>query len=184
MDLHAATAVRVMQRRLGGGDALVALHRCELHTVVGGAGRADAVGGRCWTIGRYFNPNKHHYGHFRLAGPRRPWTAGTRRRRCDAAWPGAAGGVVAAPLARPTCYDRLLGGAPAGRLRRRGRGGLPARRDRAGGRRACCGGWCSRTMAATRRALADRLAVARAGDQGLLVNPHLEGWLIARCAGP
>ena len=58
VDLHAATAVRVMQRRLEGGDALAALHRCELHTFWNeGDGRrvADLL-----EVGRFYNPNKHH----------------------------------------------------------------------------------------------------------------------------
>ena len=68
VDLHAATAVRVMQRRLEGGDALQALYRCEMHTFWGeGDGRAVP---ELLEIGRFYNPNKHHYGHFETSdGP-------------------------------------------------------------------------------------------------------------------
>ncbi len=177
VDLHAATAVRVMQRHLGGGDALVALHRCELHTsweAPGVPAVADLL-----EIGRYFNPNKHHYGHFRdeNAGP--TWYGPTVASGGVLAegWPGV---VVAASLepAPADLYDRLLGGpVPAGCV--------------AVDLVACPLGEAGPVLSGVLwrlvlvddgrdpARLADRLAVARAGDQGLLVNPHAEGWLSA-----
>jgi hypothetical protein len=183
VDLHAATAVRVMQRRLEGGDALAALRRCELHTFWNeGDGRrvADLL-----EVGRFFNPNKHHYGHFELEHEGAPWLVTSPRQEsaelCGGplpeGWPGRA---VASDLdaADGLLLDRLLGGPvppehvavdyatfPLGetgpiltgvlwRLVLADDGRAPAR-------------------------LAERLAVTRAGDQGLLVNPHLHGWLVA-----
>lgn len=65
VDLHAASALLVMKHRLEGGDRLVNLLRCELHAYWDEATTMERV----LNTGRYFNPNKHHYGHF-LAGPR------------------------------------------------------------------------------------------------------------------
>lgn len=174
VDLHAATAVRVMQRRLGGGDALVALHRCELHTVWEAPG-APAVADLL-EIGRYFNPNKHHYGHFHLAAGESPWTSGVGG-ALSAAWPGT---PVASSLAAwpEDLYDRLLGGAlPAGRV------AVDVAAFPLGEPGPVASGVLWRLVIADDgrdpSRLADRLAIARAGDQGLLVNPHLEGWLTA-----
>jgi hypothetical protein len=174
VDLHAATAVRVMQRRLGGGDALVSLHRCELHTsweAPGAPAVADLL-----AIGRYFNPNKHHYGHFRLAEAAAPWTVGAGV-ALDAAWPGE---PVASSLVgfSSDLYERLLGGAlPAGCV------AMDVAAFPLGEPGPVVSGVLWRLVLADDgrdpSRLADRLAVARAGDQGLLVNPHLEGWLTA-----
>ena len=177
VDLHAATAVRVMQQRLEGGDALRALYRCELHTFWGdGDGRtvADLL-----QVGRFFNPNKHHYGHFEIVADGPDWFDGVTRGggELDPAWPGAvqAGDVESRPA---DLLERLLGGpipddcvavdmvaVPLGepgpiltgvlwRLVLADDGRDPLR-------------------------LADRLAVTRSGDRGLLVNPHMHGWLTA-----
>ena len=183
VDLHAATAVRVMQRGLEGGDALAALHRCELHTFWdAGDGRSVA---ELLEVGRFYNPNKHHYGHFELetagpswlAGPDTGATAELAGGSLADDWPGR---PVASDLdlATGSLYETLLGGPvpaehvavdfaafPLGeagpiltgvlwRLVLSDDGRAPAR-------------------------LADRLAVTRAGDQGLLINPHLHGWLVA-----
>jgi hypothetical protein len=179
VDLHAATAVRVMQRHLGGGDALVALHRCEFHTSWEGSG-VPAVADLL-EIGRFFNPNKHHYGHFRLAAGDAPWTSGVGG-ALDAAWPGtpvASSVVVGAGAALPEdLYDRLLGGAlPAGCV------AVDVAAFPLGEPGPVVSGVLWRLVLADDgrdpSRLADRLAIARAGDQGLLVNPHLEGWLTA-----
>jgi hypothetical protein len=174
VDLHAATAVRVMQRRLGGGDALVALHRCELHTsweAPGVPAVADLL-----EIGRYFNPNKHHFGHFRLATGGAPWTAGAGG-ALDAAWPGAPVASSLNALTDDLC-DRLLGGAlPSGCV------AVDVAAFPLGEPGPVLTGVLWRLVLVDDgrdpSRLADRLAIARAGDQGLLVNPHLEGWLTA-----
>ena len=61
VDLHAATAGRVMQERLRGGERLMALRRGEYYTYWD----EDPAGSRLEELlaaGRYYNPNKHHYG--------------------------------------------------------------------------------------------------------------------------
>jgi len=174
VDLHAATAVRVMQRRLGGGDALVALHRCELHTLWEAPGVPSVA--ELLEVGRYFNPNKHNYGHFRLAGTTAPWTVGAGA-ALDAAWPGEA--VASSLLPLPgDLYERLLGGAlPEGCV------AVDVAAFPLGETGPVVSGVLWRLVLADDgrdpSRLADRLAIARAGDQGLLVNPHLEGWLTA-----
>jgi hypothetical protein len=183
VDLHAATAVRVMRARLEGGDALVRLNRAECHTFWTGAG-APAGGGRdapqvrhLLENGRYFNPNKHHYGHFDLDRDNALWTdEESRGAALPAVWPGE---LVDTDLASAAgLYDHLLGGGPnpdeaavdvcAWPLGQAGpvlSGVLwrlvlrPERRDP--GR------------------LAERLVVTRTGSIGLLVNPHMEGWRVA-----
>ncbi|HPF71859.1 MAG TPA: hypothetical protein PLQ13_14395, partial [Candidatus Krumholzibacteria bacterium] len=95
VDLHAATAARVMRGRLDGGDRLVALHRCELHTFADDAAGVSAA--RLLDNGRYFNPNKHHYGHFELEGAA-AWTDASGG-ALEAGWPGAARGSDLAALA-------------------------------------------------------------------------------------
>jgi hypothetical protein len=174
VDLHAATAVRVMQRRLGGGDALVALHRCEFHTSWDAPG--VPVVAELLEIGRYFNPNKHHYGHFRLAAAPGPWTAGVGG-ALSAGWPGepVASSVAQVPA---DLYEGLLGGPlPAGCV------AMDVAAFLLGEPGPVVSGVLWRLVLADDgrdpSILADRLAIARAGDQGLLVNPHLEGWLTA-----
>lgn len=174
VDLHAATAVHVMQRRLGGGDALVALHRCELHTVWEAPG-APAIADLL-EIGRYFNPNKHHHGHFRLDGAVASWSAGAGT-ALDAAWPGTPVASSLSPLPADL-YDRLLGGAPAAGCVAVDVAAFPL-----GDAGPVISGVLWRLVLVDDGRdplrLADRLAVVRSGDQGLLVNPHLEGWLTA-----
>jgi hypothetical protein len=176
VDLHAATAVRVMQRRLEGGDALLALHRCDLHTFTGeGDGRTVA---ELLEIGRFFNPNKHHYGHFELEDGAADWTAGfTAGEALAAGWPGRA---VASDLpdADGALLDRLLGGpAPAGAV------AVDVAAVPLGDPGPVLTGVLWRLLLADDGRdpgrLADRLAITRAGDQGLLINPHLHGWLVA-----
>ncbi len=189
VDLHAATALRVMQRRLEGGDALRALHRCELHTFFGeGDGRtvADLL-----RIGRFFNPNKHHYGHFELAEPGASWLAAPARGGAELApaWPGRplasdARPVAGAPRDDAHLDDALLGGpVPDGHV------AMDVVAIPLGEPGPILSGVLWRlVLAADGRAparLAERLAVTRAGDQGLLVNPHLHGWrtVLRRPAG-
>ena len=62
VDLNAATTLLVMKDRLKKKHLLKGPYRCEMHTFRGEAGGLSI--GRLLEIGRYFNPNKHHYGHF------------------------------------------------------------------------------------------------------------------------
>ncbi len=184
VDLHAATAVRVIRDRLEGGDRLLGLGRAEFHTFweasAGNAtGEAPTVAGLLAT-GRAFNPNKHHYGHFRLHPAEGPWWEGTAARRGEplpAGWPG-----------EPVATDR--GPADAGLLDRLLGGGGPAGSavvdvcafplDEPGP--LVSGVLWRLTLAAAGAdpaALAQALAVTRGAGRGLLVNPHMEGWRLA-----
>lgn len=175
VDLHAATAVKVMSRRLEGGDALRALFRAEVHTYWGdGDGRSVAD---LLHVARYFNPNKHHHGHFTLDDAA-PWDERALIGGADlpADWPGEA---VATDLPAPGAAldDALLGGPvpegctavdvvamPLGEVGAVRSGVLWRLIIDGGGR--------------DPRRLAERLAITRSGDVGLLVNPHLHGWLM------
>ena len=180
VDLHAATAVRVMRDRLEGGDALAALYRCECHTFWNQASGVSVA--ELLEVGRYFNPNKHHYGHFELADSEE-WRAAADSGSCElpADWPGA---TVASDVPNPTeaLYDQLLGGPvpddcravdicawPLGQARGRLSGVLWRLVFRAP----------DATAFEQAAALAERLAVTRSGKVGLLVNPHMESWLTA-----
>jgi len=188
VDLHAATARRVLRELPGGGDRLLALARAEFHTFWPGTEVADGAGGvgaerptvaRLLATGRYFNPNKHHYAHFRLARSGGSWSAraeGCRGAALPDGWPGAPVASDCA-AAEPGLLDRLLGGAPP-----------PA---------AVCVDVCAFPLdpagpllsgvlwrlviapgATEALVVAEALAVTRGARQGLLVNPHMEGWLI------
>jgi len=185
VDLHAATARRVMQRRLSGGEKLADLRRCEFH-VFGGA--VPAAAGPAPTLarllgtGRYYNPNKHSYGHFELASDF-SWDRGSGG-ALPVGWPGRpldgnAGAADASLL--HDLLDELLGGcAPREHVAV----------DVAAWARGQEGGLVSGTLwrlivrggVAEALATGTTLAVARSGHEGLLVNPHLEHWLVA--AGP
>ncbi len=177
VDLHAATAVRVMQRRLEGGDALAALYRCEMHTFWGdGDGRnvTDLL-----EVGRFFNPNKHHYGHFETdaGGPSWLAEAAVAGASLVSAWPGRS---VASDLDAldDDLAERLLGGpVPADHV------AVDIAAFPLGEPGPILTGVLWRLVLAddgrAPERLADRLAVTRSGDQGLLVNPHLHGWLVA-----
>jgi hypothetical protein len=179
VDLHAATAVRVMRDRLDGGGALVALHRCECHTFWNAAPGPTVA--ELLEVGRYFNPNKHHYGHFELADAAL-WHDGRAGAPLPAAWPGV---VVGSDVPKPTSalYDQLLGGPvpagcrafdlcawPLGPERPLLSGVLWRLVIRADG---AADASCGQTDHA------ERLAVTRSGKVGLLVNPHMESWLLA-----
>lgn len=176
VDLHAASALRVMQDRLEGGERLANLLRCELHTFWGPAGGGDLA--RLLDQGRFFNPNKHHYGAFTCPAPGAPWfdVVDCRGRALPAGWPG-----------EPVGTD--LGGVPeAGGLYHRLLGGLPAAGNTAvdvvsfelGQLGPVLSGVLWRLVitgdAATAREVGLSLAVARGRKQGLLVNPHMEAW--------
>lgn len=173
VDLHAASAVRVMKDRLEGGDRLAALYRCEMHTWWGDPAGVSMK--RVLDTGRYFNPNKHHYGHF--ATEAAPWDA-PRGGAFDEAWPG---DLVATDLGdlvgdRDALYARLLGGAVPG-----GHHAVDVAawsRDQEGPvfsgvlwRLVVAGG------ADEAHRIGEGLAVARSRKAGLLINPHMEAWL-------
>lgn len=176
VDLHAATARRVMQQRLTGGDRLADLRRCEFH-VFGGTHSAPTLASLLG-VGRYYNPNKHRYGHFELKSGF-CWDHGSGG-ALPAGWPGSPlAGDVGEPSA--ALLDELLGGcAPVDHIAV----------DVAAWMRGQEGGLLSGTLwrliirGCGDQALATgtALAVARGGRDGLLVNPHLEYWLVA--AGP
>lgn len=181
VDLHAATALRVMRDRLEGGAALRGLFRCEMHAL-----RADAAGG--WTMpkvldtARYYNPNKHHYGVFEGAAVEALFAgsggAGTQTdRRLPAGWPGRVVGSDLA-IAPDELYDVLLGGPPAEGLARcdvlafaRGQEGPLVS--------GVLWGLLLQAGADEAAELGSTLAVARGRKQGLLLNPHMEDWLLA-----
>lgn len=216
VDLHAVSAFSVLRDRLAGGDRLLALGRAEFHTFWSDGGAGDeAVVARLLATGRCFNPNKHHYGSFRLVAAGGPWperAGGCRGEPLPPAWPGA-------PLASDTgradsgLADRLLGGgaaaaagaasaagsaagAPAGSGAGSGAGPAPAAGAPRpvvvdvcafplGERGAVLSGVAWRLVVAPSRRpgepaapdLARRLAITRSAREGLLVNPHMEGWL-------
>jgi hypothetical protein len=173
VDLHAASAVRVMKDRLAGGDRLAALHRCELHTWWGEPAGVDMA--RILDTGRYYNPNKHHYGHF--ASGTDPWGS-PQGGDLPAAWPGEVVGTDLGDLAADAAalYARLLGGpVPAGH----------AAVDVAAWSRDQDGPVFSGVLwrlvvrggPAEAGPVGESLAVARTRKQGLLINPHMEAWL-------
>lgn len=182
VDLHAATAERVMRRRLEGGEHLVGLARAEIHTFwqTDGAPAPESVE-RLLTVGRFFNPNKHHFAHFVLRGAGEPWTAiPARGDPLPEGWPG----EVAAtdlPAGDDEVLDRLLGGAiPAGATA----GGAAVFDVCAfplGETSAVLSGVLWRLAlapgTAEPAAVAGRLVEARSAREGLLVNPHMQGWL-------
>jgi hypothetical protein len=179
VDLHAATALLVMKERLAGGDLLEGLHRCEMHTYWADAG--DLSVDRLLDSGRFFNPNKHHYGHFELADGGDTWFAGVGPdNQLPAAWPGAVRGTDLDILTdqRSRLYDRLLGGAPP-----EGRSAVDVVSFARGQEAPVLSGvlWrlLIRAEPAAALAVGRKLAVARKRLEGLLVNPHMESWLTA-----
>lgn len=176
VDLHAASALRVMKDRLEGGDRLVNLLRCELHTYW------DAPEGisvaRLLDTGRYFNPNKHHYGVF-AAGSEEPWFGCTdcRGRVLPAGWPGKLLGTdLTGPEDAARLYNRLLGGDPPA-----GCSAVDVISFELGQQPPVLSGVLWRLLVAGDPATAAgtglNLAVARSRKQGLLINPHMEAWL-------
>ncbi len=173
VDLHAATARRVMCDRLQGGERLAELRRCEFHAFAQGAPGAPRLD-ELLATGRYYNPNKHRYGHFTLAVPF-AWDAGEGG-NFPAGWPGGADDPGRAD-ARAGLAALLGGPAPAGY----------AAVDVAAWARGQQGPVVSGTLwrlvvrgeGEAALATGRLLAVARGGREGLLVNPHMECWLLA-----
>ena len=173
VDLHAATAVRVMRDRLEGGDRLVELRRCEMHVY-----RDEPAGismARLLDTGRCYNPNKHHFGHFELAdAPDWNESGGTLAE----AWPGEVRGTDLEALAGDTAglYDLLLGGAAPPDCAAVDVASWS--RDQEG---AVISGVLWRLIVRAPRteaaALGEHLALARERKQGMLINPHMEAWL-------
>jgi len=177
VDLHAATAVRVMQRRLDGGEDLLALHRCELHTYTGPDGRDQAA--ELLARGRYYNPNKHHYGHFELSPPAGDWRDGQTAGGGDlpAAWPGRPVGSDLQPVPQDLVEILLGGPVPPGSV------AVDVVSVPLGEPGPVLSGVLWRLVLADTgrdpRRLAERLAITRSGEHGLLLNPHQQGWLVA-----
>jgi len=180
VDLHAATAERVMRRRLDGGEHLAGLARAEIHTFWQAEdGPAPASVERLLTVGRYFNPNKHHFAHFVLRGAGEPWgTAPARGGPLPDGWPGE---VAATDLAAAgeAVLDRLLGGAPAAEAPVVDVCAFPL-----GEASAVLTGVLWRLVLAPGaprpEELAGRLVETGSAREGLLVNPHMQGWLASR----
>jgi hypothetical protein len=196
VDLHAVSARAVLRDRLAGGERLLALNRAEFHTFWSDGGAEDeAVVARLLATGRCFNPNKHHYGSFRLAAAGGPWperAGGCRGEPLPPAWPGA---PVACDAGRadPGLADRLLGGGPATEPGAGPAAAAGAARPAVvdvcafplGERGPVLSGVAWRLVVAPGERpgepaapeLARRLAITRGVREGLLVNPHMEGWL-------
>ena len=176
VDLHAATALKVMRDRLEGGERLLGLARAEYVTFWEPA-PADLAVDRLLALGRYFNPNKHHYGHFWSATGGKPWfTSITRGESLPPAWPGEA---CDTDWGEPTAdlYDRLLGGRAAPDTT-----AVDICTFSLGESGPLLSGvlWRLFLRVAESEAaqLADQLAVTRRWRQGLLVNPHMQGWRV------
>jgi len=177
VDLHAATASRVMTERLGGGDQLVALFRCEYHTWW--EQETDLAMTDVLEVGRYFNPNKHSYGHFEMADSRQVWhrLAICAGQQLAPAWPG---DVIDSDLAIAPgkLFDHLLGGNVADNCVAVDICTFPL-----GEERSLLSGVLWRLVLQKNGSdpiqLADRLVCARGIREGLLVNPHMQGWLMA-----
>jgi len=178
VDLQAETAARVMRGVLPGGESLASLHRAEFHTFwqARGESASESVE-RLLGVGRFFNPNKHHFAHFSREGADTPWFAGDARGgSLPADWPGEPV-AVDLPGSRDEAYDRLLGGTPGPDVPVVDVCSFPL-----GETGPLLSGvvWRMSFEPGTPdpRALGARLAEVRGVDEGLLVNPHMQGWLI------
>ena len=180
VDLHAASALLVMKERLEGGSRLVNLFRSEMHVFWD----ESYPGGmeKLLNIGRYYNPNKHQYGHFIQENPTGSWFECTdcRGRRVDAGWPGDPAGtdIDFSEKKNSSLYDVLLGGAPEDGHTAVDIVSFPLGQDGP-----VLSGVLWRLLisgdAATAIEVGHNLAVARGRKQGLLINPHMEAWLMA-----
>jgi len=176
VDLHAASALLVMKDRLEGGDLLAELFRCELHTFWGAPDGWSSA--RLLDTGRFFNPNKHHFGLFAgpAAGP--DWMAAAPAAQIlSEVWPGTVQDSNLEPARNDSAalYEALLGGEADpectpfdvvsfahGQTGPVLSGVLWRLVLRAGVEKAALVG--------------EALAVARHRKQGLLVNPHMDSW--------
>lgn len=179
VDLHAATALHVMQDRLEQGDRLATLRRCELHSFWGEP--AGVTMERLLDTGRFYNPNKHHYGHFETTSSAPAWfDAPTAGHDLESSWPGELKGsdLGAAAGAGPAFYDRLLGGPALP-----GQTAVDVVSFPLGQAGPVLSGVLWRLLLtgdpASAVAAGTTLAVARHRKEGLLVNPHMESWLTA-----
>ncbi len=177
VDLHAETAERVMKRRLEGGEALLSLRRAEFHTfwAPDGAEAPDSVE-RLLGIGRFYNPNKHHFGHFVWKSEHGTWFAesgGAGPSDLDTAWPGT---VVASDLAG---IDDVLAGLLCGPTAD-GAACVDVASFPLGEQGPLLSGVLWRLELAPGAddplVVAESLAVARSAREGLLINPHMQGW--------
>ncbi len=177
VDLHAASALLVMKERLEGGGQLEGLFRCELHCFWGTPAGWDKA--RLLETGRYFNPNKHHFGIYSGPSNGLSWLAETEEgHTLPAAWPGLVQETDLEHLQDDGhgLYEALLGGSPP-------EGCVPF--DIVSFARGQDGPVLSgvlwrlviRGEGAAAAAVGEKLAVARHRKQGLLVNPHMESWL-------
>ena len=179
VDLHAATALKVMKDRLEGGHLLAGLFRCEMHTYWGEPEGLSFE--RLLDIGRYFNPNKHHYGHFEWTEGGSSWLdSALEGNSLEAGWPGRAAGtdLESSLVQENGLYQLLLGGAPA-----EGLSAVDVVSFALGQEGPVFSGVLWRLLI---RSDADaaletgrRLAVASHRKEGLLVNPHMESWQAA-----
>ena len=181
VDLHAASALLVMKERLEGGHRLVNLFRTEMHTFWN-----DSVPGgmeKLLNTGRYFNPNKHHFGHFKCedaAGP--SWFNGEdcRGRSAGSQWLGDLSGtdLEGNYLNSSALCEVLLGGAVDREQTAVDIIAFPLGQDGP-----VLSGVLWRLVisgdSATAAQVGHDLAVARSRKQGLLINPHMEAWLMA-----
>ena len=179
VDLHAATALGVMKDRLEGGHRLAGLFRCEMHTFWGEPEGFSID--RLLDIGRFYNPNKHHFGHFEGRSGEASWLREEPVHHVlDPRWPGAAAGsdLEHAPDRADALYNLLLGGAPA-----EGVSAVDVVSFDRGQEGPVLSGVLWRLLirgeAATALETGRRLAVASHRKEGLLVNPHMECWLAA-----
>ena len=178
VDLHAETAGGVLTERVAGGESLVALHRCECFTWW--EAESDLAMADVLDVGRYYNPNKHSYGHFELSEGGDPWY---RREACagqplPADWPGRAVGSDLA-VDPALLFDHLLGGpVPAGNA------AVDVLTFPLGDTRPLLSGVLWRLVLDSgdndTLARAERLICTRGIEEGLLVNPHMQGWLLAQ----
>ncbi len=179
VDLHAATAFLVMKDRLEGGHLLEGLFRCEWHSFWGDGGGMSI--NRLLDIGRFFNPNKHHYGHFELAGNRPSWFDGAPvGNNLDPHWPGQMVGtdLDLSSGDQENLYDLLVGSVSADGVTAVDVVSFPR-----GQEAPVLSGVLWRLMiradAAQALEVGRKLAVATGRLEGLLANPHMESWLAA-----
>jgi hypothetical protein len=177
VDLHAATALTVMKDRLEGGHLLAGLFRCEMHTFWSCTGDLSMAG--LLDSGRYFNPNKHHFGHFELADGGTSWFEDEPADHALApGWPGSAEDtdLELDASGRRGLYHRLLGGPPP-----EGVSAVDVVSFARGQEGPVFSGVLWRLLIGadpeSSLEIGSKLAVTRHRKEGLLVNPHMESWL-------